>query len=251
VELRHNLAAAKRIMRIRAQIGAEVAPSSLEGPSAEPRRQRRAAWIWRDLLGESSRSIEKCSRIRPQAKTRPSPARGPAVQSGQNDNSPWGGARPGYAGSTGSASRLRCARIRSIVVGASMLAITRRRPPQRRHVSISMANTRLRRCAQRLAVQAHARRAENAARGPQDLRPCDEAAHVEAAVDRDARAPRAADGGPAGACSGRRLRSRRRGRERTKRRALSRHRKRRARGARARADERADDEGARAGTRLA
>src|SRR5690606_21940773 len=45
----------------------------------------------------------KCSRIRPQAKTRPSPARGPAVQSGQNDNSPWGGARPGYAGSTGSA----------------------------------------------------------------------------------------------------------------------------------------------------
>src|SRR5690606_14878363 len=45
------------------------------GPSAEPRRQRRAARIWRDLLGESSRSIEKCSRIRPQAKTRPSTAR--------------------------------------------------------------------------------------------------------------------------------------------------------------------------------
>src|SRR5690606_10628137 len=32
--------------------------------------------ICRDLLGESSRLIEKCSRIRPQAKTRPSPARG-------------------------------------------------------------------------------------------------------------------------------------------------------------------------------
>src|SRR5690606_13382915 len=43
--------------------------------SAEPQRRRRAARIWRDLLGESSRSIEKCSRIRPQAKTRPSPAR--------------------------------------------------------------------------------------------------------------------------------------------------------------------------------
>src|SRR5690606_38595214 len=34
-----------------------------------------AARIWRDVLGESSRSIEKCSRILPQAKTRPSPAR--------------------------------------------------------------------------------------------------------------------------------------------------------------------------------
>src|SRR5690606_27505350 len=39
------------------------------GASAEPRRQRRAARIWRDVLGESSRSIEKCSRIRPQAKS--------------------------------------------------------------------------------------------------------------------------------------------------------------------------------------
>jgi hypothetical protein len=32
--------------------------------------------------------------------------------------------------------------------GASMLAMTRSRPPQRWQVSISMANTRLRRCAQ-------------------------------------------------------------------------------------------------------
>src|SRR5690606_31526846 len=40
---------------------------------------------------------------------KPRPARprrgGSAVQSGQNENSPWGGARLGYAGSTGSASR--------------------------------------------------------------------------------------------------------------------------------------------------
>ena len=35
-----------------------------------------------------------------------------------------------------------------MTAGASMLAMTRSRPPQRRQVSMSMAKTRLRRCAQ-------------------------------------------------------------------------------------------------------
>src|SRR5690606_39505329 len=70
-----RLASAERIMRMWAHMWADVAPSSLEGPSAGPRRRRRAARIWRDVLGESSRLIEKCSRIRPQAKKRACAAR--------------------------------------------------------------------------------------------------------------------------------------------------------------------------------
>jgi hypothetical protein len=42
---------------------------------------------------------------------------------------------------------LRCARMRSMSAASSMLAITSSFPPQRRHVSISIANTRLSRCA--------------------------------------------------------------------------------------------------------
>jgi hypothetical protein len=54
------------------------------------------------------------------------------------------------AGSDASSSSCarRCARIRSISSGSSMLAITRKRPPQRAHCSISIQNTRFKRRAQ-------------------------------------------------------------------------------------------------------
>ena len=65
----------------------------------------------------------------------------------QINRSDLGGARLGCAGSMDSASRPRCTRIRSMTAGASMLAMTRSRPPHCRQVSMSMANTRLRRCA--------------------------------------------------------------------------------------------------------
>ena len=45
-------------------------------------------------------------------------------------------------------SRPRCSRIRSMTSGSSMLAITRSFPPQRLQVSMSMAKTRFKRCAQ-------------------------------------------------------------------------------------------------------
>ncbi len=57
------------------------------------------------------------------------------------------GARLGCAGSTSPASRPRCARIRSVTAGASILAMGRKRPPHCRQISISMVKTRLRRCA--------------------------------------------------------------------------------------------------------
>jgi hypothetical protein len=50
--------------------------------------------------------------------------------------------------------------------GLAMLAMTRSRPPQRRQVSISMANTRLRRCAQ---VRARCRSVSVADASPRSL----------------------------------------------------------------------------------
>jgi len=85
----------------------------------------------------------------------PVPARWPGWlrtgRSGQTRRSPCGGARLGCAGSTGSAVWLRWSRIRSMTAGCSMLAITRSFPPHCRQVSMSMANTRLRRCAHDIA----------------------------------------------------------------------------------------------------
>ena len=86
---------------------------------------------------------------RPQAKSCPSRRGGPRRWRGsQIDRSHSGGARQGCAGSTDSASRPRRTRIRSMTAGASMLAMTRSRPPHCRQVSMSMSKTRLRRCAQ-------------------------------------------------------------------------------------------------------
>ena len=66
-----------------------------------------------------------------------------------------GGARATIGASSGSAapqSRSRCARMRAITSGSSMLAITRSRPWQRAQVSISIANTLFSRCAQLIAT---------------------------------------------------------------------------------------------------
>ena len=52
----------------------------------------------------------------------------------------------GANGVAAGSARSRCARIRSITSGSSILAITFSRPPQRRQVSMSIANTRFRRC---------------------------------------------------------------------------------------------------------
>lgn len=73
------------------------------------------------------------------------------AERGQSEVSRSGGARLGCAGSTDPVSRPRCSRIRSMTAGASMLAMTRSRQPHCRQVSISIANTRLRRCAQLIA----------------------------------------------------------------------------------------------------
>ncbi len=62
-----------------------------------------------------------------------------------------GGARLGCPGSKDTVSPPRCSSIRPITAGVSMLAITRKRPPHCRQLSMSMANTRLRRCAQVIA----------------------------------------------------------------------------------------------------
>jgi hypothetical protein len=85
----------------------------------------------------------------------PIPARWPGWlgtgRSGQTRRSHCGGARLGCAGSTGSAVWWRCSRIRSMTAGCSMLAITRSLPLHCRQVSMSMAKTRLRRCAHDIA----------------------------------------------------------------------------------------------------
>src|SRR5690606_2742547 len=87
------------------------------------RGYRLAAWA---TFGDVflRKMIEKCPRIRPQAKTRPSPARWLGGREDAREiratDRPCGGAWLGCAGSRGSASRPRCARIRSIVAGASM-----------------------------------------------------------------------------------------------------------------------------------
>ena len=96
-------------------------------------------------------------------------------QSGQTRRSPCGGARLGCAGSTGSAVWPRWSRIRSMTAGCSMLAITRSCPPHCRQVSMSMANTRLRRCAHDIArcrslTDTSPRAAEAAARVPGTIR---------------------------------------------------------------------------------
>lgn len=70
----------------------------------------------------------------------------------QIGSSPCGSPRPGWAGSSAATPPPRCTRIRSMTAGSSMLAITRSRPPQRRHVVISIANTRSNRMAE-LSVQ--------------------------------------------------------------------------------------------------
>ena len=69
----------------------------------------------------------------------------------------------------------RWSRIRSITAGSSMLAITRSVPPHCRQVSMSMANTRLRRCAHDIArcrslTDTSPRAAEAAARVPGTIR---------------------------------------------------------------------------------
>ena len=66
-----------------------------------------------------------------------------------------GGARAAMGASSGSGpptSRSRCARMRAITSGSSRLAITHSLPWRRAQVSISIANTRFRRCAQLIAT---------------------------------------------------------------------------------------------------
>lgn len=67
----------------------------------------------------------------------------------------WGGARApsGNSACCGSGAVFcRCARILAMTSGSSILAITLSFPPQRAHRSISMPNTRFRRCAQLIAT---------------------------------------------------------------------------------------------------
>ena len=112
------------------------------------------AWSGVVRSSESSLLFWKCRRTQAGSSRNPKPpvaARWPGWRGDQHDRSPVGGARFGCAGSTDPASRPRCSRIRSMTAGASMLAMTRKRPPHWRQVSMSMANTRLRRCAQVIA----------------------------------------------------------------------------------------------------
>ena len=94
--------------------------------------------------GNASRESRRLTRDRPGAVA----GRRGHRRGSQISRSDRGGARLGWAASTGTASRPRCLRIRSITAGSSMLAMTRSRPPHRRQISMSMANTRLRRWAQ-------------------------------------------------------------------------------------------------------
>ena len=94
--------------------------------------------------GNANRESRRSTRARPGAVA----GRRGHRRGSQISRSDRGGARLGCAASTGTASRPRCLRIRSITAGSSMLAMTRSRPPHRRQVSMSMANTRLRRWAQ-------------------------------------------------------------------------------------------------------
>jgi hypothetical protein len=88
------------------------------------------------------------SRLRRRASNRPSEA------TRRTDQSSDGGGPRAPSGSSSSSSPrcLTCARIRSISAGSSMLAITVSRPPQRRQRSISIANTRFKRCIQLIAT---------------------------------------------------------------------------------------------------
>ena len=72
-------------------------------------------------------------------------ARAGTRSGGAQNSDGCGGAREanGELVCSSSARSLRCARMRSISPGSSMLAITSSRPPHRRHCSMSMAKTRL------------------------------------------------------------------------------------------------------------
>jgi hypothetical protein len=94
--------------------------------------------------GKANRQSRRSTRARPGAGA----GRRRYRRWSQVSRSDRGGARLGCAGSTATDSPPRYLRIRSMTAGVSMLAMTRSRPPQCRQVSISMANTRLRRCAQ-------------------------------------------------------------------------------------------------------
>ena len=94
--------------------------------------------------GNANRESRRSTRARPGAVA----GRRGHRRGSQISRSDRGGARLGCAASTGTASRPRCLRIRSITAGSSMLAMTRSRPPHRRQISMSMANKRLRRWAQ-------------------------------------------------------------------------------------------------------
>ena len=95
--------------------------------------------------------IVKCPWSRPPVNTRPSRHWAGRRRALQISRERPGGARLGCSGSTAPVARPRCPRIRSMSAGCSMQAMTRSRPPHCRQVSMSMANTRLRRCAQVIA----------------------------------------------------------------------------------------------------
>jgi len=97
---------------------------------------------------ESLRLIVKCRWCRPPVHTRPSRPWAGRRRALQTSRGRPGDARLGCAGSTAPAARPRCPRISSMSAGGSMPAMTRSRPPHCRQVSMSMANARLRRCAQ-------------------------------------------------------------------------------------------------------
>jgi hypothetical protein len=75
-------------------------------------------------------------------------------RSGSQNSDGCGGARAANAerGRCSSSRRSRCARMRLMSAGSSMLAITSSRPPQRRQRSMSIANTRFSLRAQLMAT---------------------------------------------------------------------------------------------------
>ena len=83
----------------------------------------------------------------------------------QNSDACGGARAPSDAvGGASSPRSRRCASIRSLSSGSSMLAITFNRPPQRTHCAISIPNTRFRRRAQFIRTSSGAGRSGGAAR---------------------------------------------------------------------------------------